>query len=336
MRRLKSRNLRFRLVAGVATALAVVSASAQQVATHTIMSVQTHDQGGRTLATASIAVNGEDGVPAIGVVNLNDGSRQLAQVALDDEGKATSVVGLAAGEHALRAVYLGDAAHLGSSSDVSGASGQSSSTPSFTLSLAAVAPTALPLTVSQGGSGTIAVTITPEDNAALTAPMFVTLSCSGLPSQSSCTFTPETIEILPTTPTSCAAGSPASNCPPVSSMLLQTQAQHATSAMNRAHSGQTNRHVAWAVLLPGVLGLGGLAWGARRRAWLSRMSLVALLALITTLGTAACNPLYYYYNHGPGEPLPTPTGTFNITVTGQSSNGVTAISNSTTLVLTVQ
>jgi hypothetical protein len=63
---------------------------------------------------------------------------------------------------------------------------------------------------------------------------------------------------------------------------------------------------------------------------------MALLGLVTTLGTTACNPLYYYYNHGPGQPPATPTGTFNITVTGQSDNGVTAITNSTTLVLTVQ
>ena len=46
--------------------------------------------------------------------------------------------------------------------------------------------------------------------------------------------------------------------------------------------------------------------------------------------------LHRYYNHGPSNPHETPTGTFNVTVTGQSSNGVTAITNSTTMVLTVQ
>jgi hypothetical protein len=85
-----------------------------------------------------------------------------------------------------------------------------------------------------------------------------------------------------------------------------------------------------------MLGLGGLAWGARRHRWLNRLVLLALLGLVTTLGTTACNPLYYYYNHGPTVTPSTPTGTFTITVTGQSSNGVTAITNSTTMVLTVQ
>jgi hypothetical protein len=89
-------------------------------------------------------------------------------------------------------------------------------------------------------------------------------------------------------------------------------------------------------LLPGVLGLGGLAWGARRRAWLQRLALVALVGMVTMLGTTACSPLYYYYNHGPTPTPPTPAGTYNLTVTAQSNNGVTAISNSTTMVLTVQ
>ncbi len=45
------------------------------------------------------------------------------------------------------------------------------------------------------------------------APMFVTLSCSGLPALASCAFTPESIEILPTTPASCPSGSPAIGLP---------------------------------------------------------------------------------------------------------------------------
>ena len=46
-----------------------------------------------------------------------------------------------------------------------------------------------------------------------------------------------------------------------------------------------------------------------------------------TLGTTACNPLYNYYNHGPVPNPATPSGTYTVTVTAQSSNGVTAITN---------
>lgn len=334
------RALRLTRVAGWGIALALpamtAAAVAQNIATQTTLSVATSDRGGRTQATASIAVTGLDGQPAAGAVNINDGTRQLAEVALNGSGQATSVVTLTAGRHALRAVYAGDAAHLGSASPTSNVTGQVSGTPNFAVSLSAVAPSTLPLTVSPGQSGTVAVTITPQDNAALTAPMFITLSCSGLPALSSCAFTPESIEILPTTPLSCPTGSPVSSCPPVSSMLIQTQGQYATNAVIPTHGGRRASPIAWAILLPGVLGLGGVAWGARRRQWLSRLALMALVGLVTTLGTTACNPLYYYYNHGPGQPPATPSGSFNITVTGQSDNGVTAITNSTTMVLTVQ
>jgi hypothetical protein len=241
------------------------------------------------------------------------------------------------GEHNLRAVYSGDATHLGSTSVSTLVQAQASAAPSFTLTLAPVAPAALPLVLTAGNAGTINVTIVPVNPSALTSPMFVTLSCSGLPNQASCTFSPQSIEILPTTPTSCSAGSPASACPPVSSMVLQTQAAGTSGQVSPPASfGKGSGPVAWAFLLPGVLGLGGLAWGARRRAWLSRLALVVLVGMVTMLGTTACNPRYYYFHHGPPNNLPTPSGSYTVTVTGQSSNGITAITQNTPMVLTVQ
>jgi len=331
------RILRLEAIAGLGLVLAVLPAAAEQMGSQTALNVETRDLNGRTQATASIAVTGEDGLPASGVVSIEDGALQLAQVALDGQGRATAVVTLTPGDHALRAVYSGDASHRRSISFTSDATGTSSATPSFTITLAAVAPSTLPLDLTAGDAGTIAVTVTPVDNSALSAPMFVTLSCSGLPSLSSCTFTPESIEILPTTPTSCAAGSLPADCPPVSSMLIQTEHKGTAQVLPpaRPDSGPGN-HVAWAVVLPGMLGLGGLAWGARKRRWLQRLALVALVGLVATLGTTACNPRYYYEHHGPPTTPATPSGTFNITVTGQSSNGVTSITSATTMVLTVK
>lgn len=333
------RILRREWAAGLALAMALSAlpaAAAPAVATQTTLNVQTSEQSGHTQATAAISVTGVDGTPASGAVDLLDGNTELSEVTLNANGQATAVVSLPAGEHALRAVYIGDAAHLKSSSITSNVTGQASSTPTFAITLAPVSPSSLPLTVTDGDSGTVAVTVVPEDNSALTAPMFVTLSCSGLPSLASCTFTPESIEILPTTPASCPSGSSPSACPPVSSMLVQTQRIGTTQLEKPAKLGHRNSPIAWAILLPGMLGLGGLAWGTRRRKWLNRLALVALLGLVTTLGTTACNPLYYYYNHGPTVTPSTPTGSFTVTVTGQSTNGVSAITNSNTFVLTVQ
>jgi Bacterial Ig-like domain (group 3) len=311
------------------------SAAAQNAATETTLSVNTTNRPGHTLASAAVTVTDEYGLPAAGAVNIQEGDRILASVALSSAGQATATFSLPGGEHALTAVYTGDASHLRSSSPVVEAQGSGSTTPGFQVTLAPVTPPSFPLVLPQGQSGTVEVTVTPVNNAALTSPMFVTLSCSGLPNESSCTFTPESLEISADTPTSCASGSPASSCPPISSMLLQTQAgisgQQPTAGMPARNSGLT-----WAVLLPGVLGLGGLAWGTRRRRWFSRLSLLLMLALVTTFGTAGCSPLYRYYQHGPGYPPATPAGTYNVTITAQSSNGITAITNSTTLALTVQ
>ncbi|MGO8933769.1 MAG: Ig-like domain-containing protein [Terracidiphilus sp.] len=339
MRGLNCRGSRLGSVAGlgITMALAVLpaAASAQQVTTHTSLTVETSVLGGHTQATASVAVTGADGMPPSGAVIIEDGNRELAEAALNSAGEATPVLSLAGGDHALRAVYTGDASHLSSASVTSNVSAQTSSTPNFALTLAPVPPSTLPLTLTAGQAGTIAVTVVPEDNSALTAPMFVTLSCSNLPSEASCAFTPATLEILPTTPTSCPSGSPISACPPVSSMLLQTSAQLTARLVRPALFRGGASPVAWAILLPGMLGLGGLAWGARRRRWLQRLALLAFMGLVTVLGTTACKPLYDYYQHGPPHPPATPSGTYTVTVTGQSTNGVSAITNNTTMVLTV-
>ncbi len=338
------RSLRLSLVAGLGVALSLAAgtrglaqSATNGISTETSLSLTPSEQGGQARAVAQVSVTGADGMPAAGSIAILEGSKELAGVVLNATGQATSQLTLPGGVHNLRAVYSGDATHVASASLLTTVQAGTSTTPSFTLSLAPVAPSAIPLVLTAGDSGTINVTIVPVNPAALSSPMFVTLSCSGLPNQSSCTFSPSSIEILPATPTSCPSGSPASACPPLSSMVVQTQAAGAFGKLNPgALHTKGSEPIVWALLLPGALGLGGLAWGARRRAWVSRLSLLALVALVTMLGTTACNPRYYYFNHGPPNNLPTPSGTYTVTVTGQSSNGVTAITQNTTMVLTVQ
>jgi hypothetical protein len=74
----------------------------------------------------------------------------------------------------------------------------------------------------------------------------------------------------------------------------------------------------------------------RRREWLRRVSLLALVGLVTLLGATGCNPRYNYQHHGPVPNPATPAGTYTVTVTGQSSNGVTATTHNTSVVLTVK
>jgi len=323
------RGLRLELVAGLGLALAMpaltVAVHAQALDTQTTLTAEARGQAGQTQIT--VAVTGEDGLPASGPVSIFDHGKQLAGVALDAQGQAKVVLDLAGGEHLLRAVFAGDATHKSSVSLSANVQAAVTATPDFQIS---AAPTTLSLV--PGNAGTVVVTVTPVNNAALTGPMFVTLSCSGLPDQASCTFTPENLQILSTTPTSCAAGAAASACPPTSAMVLLTSAASTTAT----HPAKNSSPIAWAFLLPGVFGLGGLAWGARRRRWLSRLSLMALLGLVTLMGTTACNPRYGYKNHAPAPSTATPSGAYTLKVTAQSSNGVTSTTLSTALALTVE
>lgn len=316
------RGMRFSSLAALGVALSIpVWAATHPQSTQTILQAQTLDGNGSTQATLSVTVTGEDGLPATGAVVIEDGRTQLAGAALNADGKSQIVVGLTPGEHALRAVYVGDAAHQGSQSDAAGVTAQSGSTPDFQIG---VNPASITLTAGQ--SGTVAASVTPINASSLAAPMFVTLSCSGNPDQSSCSFTPENLEILPN-----------ATAAVTSSLVIATQGQptHYGGSSAAHPPARPGAHgVAWAVLLPGAFGLIGLSFARRR--WLNRMALLGLLALVTCLGTAACNPLYNYQNHGPPYNKPTPAGTYTLLVTAQSSNGVTATTHTTKLVLTVQ
>jgi hypothetical protein len=322
------RGLRLKLGAGlgIALVLSVVAAHAQGVATTTTLTAGALTGCSQAL-TVTVTGNGQ---PVTGTVtiedNLNGKEVQLASAALSAQGTASPAVSLTDGVHNLTAVYAGNSTDQGSTSSPVPTANVTAQC-EFTV---AISPATLSLAVGQTGTVSVSVISSPDFTSSLTAPVFVTLSCSSLPDESACTFTPENVEILPN-----------ATAPLTSSMVLVTQLQSAASVA-RPHSkfgGPPSRGtnaVAWAILLPGALGLGGLGWGLRRRPWLSRLSLFALVGLVTMLGTTACNPRYDYEHHGPPINPATPAGTYTISVTAQSSNGITAVTNSTTLALTVQ
>lgn len=318
MRRSFCRVPRFSGFAAAGLAVVLPAFAAAQQATQTSLSAETHDINGRTQAALSIHVAGEDGRPAAGPVVIKDGARQLAGVALDAQGNAALMVDLLPGRHTLRAVFAGNTENLASNSATAEVQAQTSSTPDFGIS---VNPASVSLTAGQ--SGAIVASITPMNASALTAPMFVTLSCSGAPDQSSCTFTPENVEILPN-----ATAAVKSN------MVITTQAGTGSVGMVRPQGGDAP--VSWAILLPGALGFGGLAFALRRRRWLSRLSLMGFVALVTVLGATGCAPRYNYFNHGPPHNRPTPSGTYTLTISAQSSDGVVATTHFSKVALTVK
>ena len=311
------RSLRLVLMGALSVTGSVALAATDSPGTQTRLEAHTRieNRNGSNLTQGviSVSVMGQDGKAAAGVVTLQDGGKSLAGVALNSAGNATVTLDLAAGSHSLQAVYAGDSAHAGSTSATAQVTAEAAGTPDFQVALSPAS-----MTLTQGQNGSAVVSLTPVDSSALTGPMFVTLSCSGYPDQSACTFTPQNVEIQPNTTAAVT-----------SDMVMSTQATGTRGAGIQRSNG-----TALAILLPGAAVLAGLAFGARKRGW-ARLMLIALVGLATSLGMSACSPLYNFYNHGPNPNLPTPAGTYQMLVTAQSSNGVSATTHSTTFVLTV-
>ena len=341
MRGLNCRDSRLVLIAGLVIALAAPQL-AYAIGASTTTALTAGALSG-CVQPLSVTVTAAGSPVTSGTVNINDQFNGnpvlLATVALSSSGTASPSVALASGSHSLTANFPAITGYDESTSSPAIAVSVSTEC-EFTIGVSNFSPSssaANTLTLTAGQSGSLTITVVPsiEFTSTLTAPMFVTLSCSGLPDGAACGATPENVEILSTTPESCLSGSPASSCPPTSSMVIQTYAASTVKATPTTPPGNRSNPIAWAFLLPGALGLGGLAFGARRRRWLSRLLLVALVGLVTMLGTTACNPRYNYLNHGPPPNTGTPTGTYNILVTAQYSNGVSSITHTATFVLVV-
>jgi hypothetical protein len=176
----------------------------------------------------------------------------------------------------------------------------------------------------------VTVTITPGSS--FTG--FITFSCSGPPTATtlpvgvSCVFTPLNLEVTsPTTanPTGVVTAD----------LTVQTEApQLITSnpSKNPSVLQGTGHPLVLAVLLPGVIGLGLLG---RKRKLFGRTALLLMIGAVSLLGTTACSARYRYLNHGPTFGG-TQAGSYTIQVIAQTSNGVTAASQTQDLVLTVQ
>jgi hypothetical protein len=300
---------------GLALACIVgTAASAQEAAqttTHTSLTAVSGLVGNHTAAIFTATVEA-DGAPAKGAVTLVEGGKSIASASLDEHGVATlEQDSLLAGNHHITAVYSGDGSMASSSSEPFAVHIESPATPDFALS---IAPTSLNLTA--GTAGTSIMTITPLNG--FTG--FLSLSCSGLPiDEISCTFTPANLQVV------------SASTPVTASLGVLTTAPGGKLASNHLMDNTGNR-LALAILLPGI---GVLGFLGRKRKMFGRIALVALVGILSITATTACSARYNYLHHGPVV-TGTPSGSYTITVTAQTSNGVTATEHSTTLSVTVK
>jgi hypothetical protein len=331
MRRLARRTMAVALSAGFVTLLATSPARAESasIATHTTLTTDSQQTSGREVITYSAAVAADDDSATTGVVTLMEGNRSLASAAVDSTGKAEiRFGGLSTGDHLLRAVYSGDSAHAASQSSSVKANATIASD-SFGLT---ISPTSVTVAAPGDAADVVATVAGGTDFTG-----FVSFSCAGAPVSTgsstdsslpvgvSCTFTPTNVEITS------AGGSATSH------FTVQTTAPAGQNGWNRRPNGpqqgpDRGGPLMLAVLLPGVIGLGFLG---RKRKVLGRVALVLLVGAVSVLGTTACNARYKYLNHPPTANDGTATGTYTLTVWAQTSNGVTASEQQTSLTLVV-
>lgn len=350
MRPTAQRRMVVALAAGFMASMALLGASAAMaqttgISTHTTLETDSLQVGSRTVNTYLATVLDEDGTPATGIVRLMEQGHDLASAALSSQGQAQiRFDALPGGYHSLHAVYEGDSTHATSHSDsiTVHANATSSSTSAFSLAIAVVGGTsATTMTIAApGDSGSLLATVTPTSGSGFTG--FLSLSCSGppvttgsasgsaLPVGVTCVFTPANLEILAPT-TANPSGAQTAN------MSLQTAANQENvghlekTPLGPASKGITGAPLALAILLPGILGLGFLG---RKRKMFVRLMVLAFVGVLGMLGTTSCNARYKYLKHGPYF-TGTPPGTYTVTITAQTSDGVTASLQSQTLTLVV-
>jgi hypothetical protein len=271
--------------------VAGAAAAENTAATQTTLTVATDNAGPRTRATLTAHVSGDQTASPGGVVNFRSGNMDLGSAILDGEGNASVKTDvLPAGNHQVVAIYQGHPDYQTSSSQPEAVHANASTVAGYTV---AASPTSLSTTV--GGFVSVVITVTPVNgfNA------YVNLSCDGLPVNTTCNFTPLSVQASCTT-----SASGVQTCTPVTSaMQIQTQ----TPSPNVA-----------AFAFPALFGLVGLGF-CKRRAW--RNMLLGVVALAGAMGMSACSQRYNYLHHGPPGNPGTPVGTYTVTVEAQSSTG---------------
>jgi hypothetical protein len=310
-------------VAVLALAFAAFGQASTAVATSTTLAAAPAGDGsGKTILTvhvspvpqspdASGSVNGADsGVgdsthsdvnsPDRGSVTFeetdsNGQPRSLGSAFVAADGSATlTVPALPAGTHSVRAIYNGTGSAASSTSEAADVTAQAAA-PDFGLS--ATPPT---LNLTAGGQGTVAITVAPGAGFS----NYVALSCAGLPLFTSCNFLPSNVDVA--------------GVNGFSTMTLNTTAPSGKNALLRQDSS-----LVYCFLLPGALGLAGLAFGRNRG-----LRTLAMLCVVGSLigGVSSCAQRYRYLNYGPSANPGTPAGRSIIRIYGTAVKGALSTS----------
>jgi uncharacterized cupredoxin-like copper-binding protein len=310
--------------AGLALAALVISTwtctgagALAQVATRTQLSVAPQAQGNVTQAVFTAKVADVSGNPvSSGTVTFESATGSIGSAVVENGSATLHVDNLPPATKSVTAVYNANENYSSSSAAVTAQADASSTLPDFSVT---ANPTSV--TVNPGAYGTIVITITPINGFS----EMTTLSCSGLPAASTCVFSPVTL-----IPTNGAAAT--------STLQIQTQGPSGTHAVLRHPDLSSGAgHIAYAIVLPGILALAGLG-ALRKRSGLASLRVLGFVALLaaSTVGLSSCAARYDYLNKPPAANPGIFAGTYNITLAAYATNGTSVTSHNLNLTLVVK
>jgi hypothetical protein len=271
------KSVSYRQVVEQASTTTVVSSSANPSPNNSTVAFTAHVGGvpaGMPTGTVAFSATQESGQVA------------TATLPLDASGNATWTISLRSGQYGITALYSGDTDYLSSVSTT--LSQIVEGPPDFTISLPST------MTVVQGASGTATVSVTPLNGFAGT----IQLQCTGVPDESSCNFTQNSITI----PASAAA-----------------------SASSAVTTTLTVTTVGTTVTTLGFLGL-LFGWGSCSRKKPRYRFVIWIGLAVLLIGMVGCaGPNRYVQSNG------TPPGYYSLTVVATSGS----ITHSSTMTLHV-
>jgi hypothetical protein len=297
--------VRLAISTGILACAAVFGAGAwAQAATPAATRTQlaSEQDGGVLALTAKVADAG--GAPVNeGSVSFETAKGSLGSVYLQGGVAVLNLTNPPAWARSITAVYHGSGAYANSSAATT-VSPAATTVPGFTV-------TANPSSVSvtPGQFATIELTVTSQNGFSEA----VNLSCSGLPTVSTCNFNPVVL-------------TPPANGTVTSAMQITTTAPSGLNSKNQKPLGKSG--AVYAIVVPGVLALAGV--GALRRKHLGALRVVGIALLLGAAGTGltACNQRYSYEHYHPSPNYGTDPGSYTIVVAAYSSNG-TSITQAT-------
>ena len=280
--------------ASLAVSVTVIAAQGGALPTTTTLTASgTQLTPGQSVTfTAVVAPQSGSNVPT-GTVTFLDGSTSLGTAQLTATGGATlNLASLAVGTHSISAAYGGDANDAPSTSAVLTVT---VGAPEYAMVISS--PN---VSLTPGQASTLTVTLIPENGFNLP----ISLSCSGLPQGTTCSFDPANV-----TP---------SGAPVMSTVTMMAPAQMAIAPKQAPH-GVPGGRLAFGWVMPwGFIPLLGLA-KKRRRSQLARWSFRLAVVAALTAGSLWVSGCGYSANGS----------VFTVTITAAASNALTHTSQVT-------